>query len=883
MSDREILPDNVKPHHYGLSIKDIEFKNWTYKGTVTIDSELVKPTTQIVVNTLELKLLRAKVSVDQTKSTQSWQSTNFSNDEKAQRTTITFDQEIPVSSKATVTIEFQGTINNNMAGFYRSRYKPVAGTTPAASVPFDDEWHYMFSTQFESCDARRAFPCFDEPNLKASFDLEIEVPVDQVALSNMPVKETKPSRDGWHVVSFERTPRMSSYLLAWAVGDFEYVEAFTDRRYNGKQLPVRVYTTRGLKEQGRWALEHAPQTIDFFSEIFDIDYPLPKSDLLAVHEFTHGAMENWGLVTYRTTRVLYDEKTSSPRLKNDIAYVVAHELAHQWFGNLVTMDWWDELWLNEGFATWVGWYAVDHIHPDWEVWAQFVNEGMETAFKLDGLRASHPIHVPVRDALDVNQIFDSISYLKGCSSIRMLANHLGVKTFLKGVSSYLKANAYKNAKTSDLWAHLSEASGKKVDQLMGPWIGKIGHPVITVSEQPGQLSVKQTRFLSSGDVKPDDDTTTWWVPLGLEGKKGEAGISSVELNAKEETINGIDDGFYKLNSGATGFFRVNYPESRLIKLSSQLDRLDPVDKMAIIGSTAELAFAGNCSTASLLTFLSAFANETHPLVWSQVLDAISGIKSVFNQDEAIRTGLNKFTIKLIENRIKSLGFHPAEDESYLTIQLRTHILTSAVSSRHPETLAEALKRFNAWAEKPEASTLHPSLLPPVLQAAIVAETARAVDFLKKEWFETKSVDGKLVISRALGYVPDGEIIKNEIIPFNFNSSPRDNNTADMHFLGAGLANNPFGRQIQWQYMKDNWATCLKKLSNPIVLDRFIRSTLSNFVDDADVADITAFFQDKDVSSYNRTLKTAKDKSSARAAYKKRDAAAIKEWLAAKGY
>ncbi len=188
-----------------------------------------------------------------------------------------------------------------MAGFYRSKYKPVAGTTPAASVPFDDEWHYMFSTQFESCDARRAFPCFDEPNLKATFDFEIEVPVDQVALSNMPVKETKPSRDGWQVVSFETSPRMSSYLLAWAVGDFEYVEAFTDRRYNGKQLPVRVYTTRGLKEQGRWALEHAPQTIDFFSEIFDIDYPLPKSDLLAVHEFTHGAMENWGLVTYRTT------------------------------------------------------------------------------------------------------------------------------------------------------------------------------------------------------------------------------------------------------------------------------------------------------------------------------------------------------------------------------------------------------------------------------------------------------------------------------------------------------------------------------------------------------------------------------------------------------
>lgn len=344
----------------------------------------------------------------------------------------------------------------------------------------------------------------------------------------------------------------------------------------------------------------------------------------------------------------------------------------------------DELWLNEGFATWVGWYAVDHIHPDWEVWAQFVNEGMESAFKLDGLRASHPIHVPVRDALDVNQIFDNISYLKGCSSIRMLANHLGVETFLKGVSNYLKANAYNNAKTSDLWAHLTEASGKKVDQLMGPWITKIGHPVITVSEQPGQLSINQARFLSSGDVKPEDDTTTWWVPLGLEGKTGEAGISSVELNTKTETITGVDDDFYKLNSGATGFFRVNYPESRLAKLGSQLDRLKTEDKMAIIGSTADLAFAGNGSTANLLTFLRSFSNETHPLVWSQVLDAIAGVKSVFSEDETIKNGLNKFTATLLEGRIKTLGFDVVEGESYLTTQSRTQVLSSAVSSRHPE-------------------------------------------------------------------------------------------------------------------------------------------------------------------------------------------------------
>ncbi|KHN94795.1 Peptidase M1, alanine aminopeptidase/leukotriene A4 hydrolase [Metarhizium album ARSEF 1941] len=883
MADREILPDNLKPVHYNVSLRDLEFKNWTYQGTVTIDSEIVKPTKEIILNTLEVNITSAKVVVDQTKSPQAFQSTNVSYDERAQRATIVFDQVLPVSKKASVVIDFQGIMNNEMAGFYRSKYKPAV--TPSKSVPRDDEWHYMFSTQFESCDARRAFPCFDEPNLKATFDFEIEVPADQVALSNMPVKETKPTKDGWNMVSFETSPVMSTYLLAWAVGDFEYIEQLTDRRYNGKQIPVRVYTTRGLKEQGRWALWHAPKVIDFYSEIFDIDYPLPKSDLLAVHEFTHGAMENWGLVTYRTTQVLFDEKTSDARFKNAVAYVVAHELAHQWFGNLVTMDWWDELWLNEGFATWVGWHAVDHLHPEWQVWAQFVNEGMEAAFRLDGIRASHPIHVPVRDALDVNQIFDSISYLKGCSAIRMLANHLGVKTFLEGVSNYLKAHAYGNAKTKALWDSLSEASGKDVNALMGPWISQIGHPVVTVAEEPGQISIKQSRFLSTGDVKPEDDTTTWWVPLGLEGKKGETGVSAMSLLQKEETIRDIDDEYYKLNSGATGFYRVNYPPARLAKFSTQLDKLSTEDKIAIIGSTADLAFAGNSTTAALLGFLEGFSQETHPLVWSQVLDSIGSVKSVFNEDKEIKKGLENFALKLISDKVKEVGWDAAENEEYLTTMLRKRLIYTAVASGHAETENEALRRFNAWHENAEANPLPPSVRLPLWRAAVKKETARAVEILKNEWFNTKSIDGKMICLNALSAAEDEQILREQIVPFNFNRSPPSNavNAADMHVLGAGLAGNPVGRQVQWAFMKGNWDACVAKLGNPIVVDRFVRVSLGGFTDVSAVDDIEQFFKDKDTKSFDRTLETVKDKIRGRAAYKRRDGAALKEWLTANKY
>jgi len=273
--------------------------------------------------------------------------------------------------------------------------------------------------------------------------------------------------------------------------------------------------------------------------------------------------------------VLFDEKTSDAKYKNRIAYVVAHELAHQWFGNLVTMDWWNELWLNEGFATWVGWLATDKIHPDWNVWPQFVSEGMQTAFTLDALRSSHPIEVPVKDALDVDQIFDSISYLKGSSVIRMLAAHLGQETFLKGVSAYLKNHKYGNATTNDLWSALSNASNQDVHALMEPWIRKIGFPVVTVAEEPGQIGVKQSRYLSTSDVTSEDDKTTWWVPLGLQGGEGDV----APFAQKETTIRNIDDSFYKINKDTAGFYRTNYPPARLAKLGTQLASLSISDKI----------------------------------------------------------------------------------------------------------------------------------------------------------------------------------------------------------------------------------------------------------------------------------------------------------------
>ncbi|KAL2070703.1 hypothetical protein VTL71DRAFT_13729 [Oculimacula yallundae] len=874
--DRDILPSNVKPINYDISIHDIELGGgFAYQGTVKIQAKVVKNSNEITLNSHLLKIHSVEVTLEHTKTQQTFKTTGISYDAPRQRATISFGEDIPASEKALIAIKFEGTINNDMAGFYRSKYKPT--TTPAASVPKDGEDHVMFSTQFESCDARRAFPCFDEPNLKATFDVEIEVPEDQVALSNMPEKETKKTRDGYKVVSFEKSPVMSTYLLAWAIGDFEYIEDFTKRKYNGKHLPVRIYTTRGLKEQAQFALDHSPQIIDYYSEIFGVDYPLPKCDLIAVHEFSHGAMENWGLITYRTTALLFDEKTSDPKYKNRVAEVVAHELAHQWFGNLVTMDWWNELWLNEGFATWVSWLATDHIHPDWHVWPQFVSEGMQGAFALDSLRSSHPIDVPVKDALDVDQVFDKISYLKGCSVIRMLAAHLGQDVFLKGVGDYLRAHAFGNATTNDLWSAVSKASGQNVSALIDPWILKIGYPILTVTEEPGQIGIKQNRYLSTGDLKPEDDDTTWWIPLGLEGKIG-GDAQALNFIKKEDIIRDVDETFYKINKDTTGFYRTNYPPVRLAKLGTQIERLSLSDKIGLVADSGALAYSGEGSTAGLLSFVEGFQSEENYLVWSQILGSLDTVQSVFADDEAVTVGLKKFVLKLVTPAVERVGWESSGDD-FLTGQLRARLILTAGMNGHEKVIAEAKRRFELYASGKDKSAIHPNLRAAVYALVVRYGGKSEFDTLKSEWHSSTSLDGRETILRELGHIQDPALIP-DYLSLLFN----DVATQDMHTGGVALAANPRTRTAQWKYIQENFDAIKDRLGkNMVVLDRFILSCLNKFSDRETEKEIAKFFDGRDNRGYDRTLAIISDTILGRVTYKERDGKVILEWLEAHGY
>ncbi|PLN77093.1 putative aminopeptidase [Aspergillus taichungensis] len=877
-NDRETLPDAVKPLHYHVSLYDLQLgSSWGYKGNLKITSKVAKPTKDIVLNSKEIEIQRAEVAgKDGAVLTRA---SEITYDKTSERVTLKFPDEI-APSDVELTIAFTGTMNNAMAGFYRSKYKSAVEST--ADTPKEGDFEYMLSTQFESCDARRAFPCFDEPNLKATFDFEIEVPKGLTALSNMPVKsERDGSNQGLKFVTFERTPVMSTYLLAWAVGDFEYVEAMTERKYQGKSIPVRVYTTKGLKEQARFALECAHRTVDYFSEVFEIEYPLPKADLLAVHEFAMGAMENWGLVTYRTTAVLFEEGKSDTRYKNRIAYVVAHELAHQWFGNLVTMDWWNELWLNEGFATWVGWLAVDHFYPEWNIWSQFVAEGVQQAFYLDSLRASHPIEVPVKNALEVDQIFDHISYLKGSSVIRMLSNHLGQETFLRGVADYLKTNAYGNATTSDLWSALSKASNQDVTSFMDPWIRKIGFPVVTVAEEPGQISVRQNRFLSTGDAKPEEDETTWWIPLGVKSGQTLDNVESRALTSKIDTVQGVgQDSFYKINKDLSGFYRTNYPADRLAKLGKSLDLLSTEDKIGLIGDAAALAVSGEGTSAALLALLEGFKTERDYLVWSQISSSASNLRSVFSQNDTVTAGLKNFTRELASPAADKLGWEFDVNDDYLTVQLRKLLIGMAGVAGHEGIVAEAKRRFDLWATGKDKSALHANLRSAIFGIAISEGGHEEYNAVKEEYFKTDSIDGKEICLAALGRTKKPELV-NDYLNFVFSDKVA---VQDVHNGAVSLAANSKVRGLLWEYIKNNWSTVETRLSaNNVVFERFVRMGLSKFADHSIADDIASFFQNKDTSAYDRALVIVSDSIRTNARYKERDEKLVLEWLAAHGY
>ena len=646
---------------------------------------------------MDLKLHETKVASGSKLITSS---PDVSYNEDTQTTTVSFKDTIPAGSKATLTQKFTGSLNENMAGFYRSSFKGEDGST-----------QYLATTQMEPTDARRAFPCFDEPALKAEFTITLIADKGKTCLSNMDVaseKEIDSKTTGTKrtAVTFNKTPLMSTYLLAFIVGDLKVIET------NNFRVPVRVFATPDRDiEHGRFSLELAARTLDFYEKKFNSDFPLPKMDMVAIPDFSAGAMENWGLITYRVVDLLFDEKTSGASTKQRVAEVVQHELAHQWFGNLVTMDFWDGLWLNEGFATWMSWYSCNTFYPEWKVWQGYVTDNLQSALGLDSLRSSHPIEVPVKRADEINQIFDAISYSKGSCVLRMISKYLGEETFMEGIRRYLKKHAYGNTQTGDLWAALSDASGKDVEKVMDIWTKNVGFPVVTVTEnsKDSSIHVKQNRFLRTADVKPEEDKTLYPVFLGLRTKDGVD--EEAVLNDREGNFKIKDLDFYKVNADHSGIYRTSYSPERLTKLGEAAKQglLSVEDRAGMIADAGSLAAAGYQKTSGILSLLKSFKDEPEFVVWDEIVARIGAVRSAWVfEDDKVKDALKTFQRDLAAEKAHEMGWTFKDSDGHIEQQFKSMLFGNAGLAGDKQIVKAAFDMFNKF-KTGDKLAIHPNL------------------------------------------------------------------------------------------------------------------------------------------------------------------------------
>ncbi|RLV90627.1 Aminopeptidase 1 [Spathaspora sp. JA1] len=876
MSDQpyyEALPTSLKPTRYQVSIFDIDVTKETFKGKVTIELDVTKSTQELHLNYRDLTITKEGITIEQDDITVD----SILEFKSKEYFIVKLNKEVSEGEKLVVSLEYDGIIQTNMAGFYKSGYLE------------DGVEKFMLSTQFEATDARRAFPCLDEPSLKAKFIVDITLDSQWTCLGNTPVKSSESVTELTKKVVFEETPIMSTYLLAWACGDFEYVESFTDDIYhNDKPLPVRIYTTKGgdYLADAKLASEITPKIVDYFSRIFEIKYPLAKLDLLAVHSFSHNAMENWGLITYRSTALLYSETKSDPSYKQKVAYVIAHELAHQWFGNLVTMKWWDELWLNEGFATWVGFTAVDYLFPEWDIFSGFVSESLQQALNLDGLRNSHPIEVPVIDALDIDQVFDAISYLKGASTILMISNHVGQELFLKGVAKYLNENKYSNATSHDLWSSIGQVCEKPIDQLMNSWIKKVGFPVVNVDVVDNNLVLTQSRFLNSGDLTSEENSTKWWIPLNwAAGSAGENKITIDSFESEKLIIEQFPliDQYFKLNKDTSGVYRVNYSSTILNKnILPFFHELSPRDKVGLIADSIATAISGNNSTVEFLKLVGSIADKLGDdyVVWLELGKRLDDLATVFSTGD-LEPKVERFIKSIYQTKsielIQELQGGELDNSDFLKVKLRSEILNHAGLLSIPEVEKYAQVLFDNWVK--DSTSLHPSLRSFVFTTIAHSSTFSQSQFaaILKQVTHPTSLDSREIALGALGHISKVEfvnelfelLIKPEIIP-----------TMDSHFLGAPLSNNPVTRDLFLEFFWKNYDDKLYKLmsTNMVVLDRCVRLTLRNYQTEEVYNKVVDFFKLRDVHGFERSLKQSLDNIKINTTWFNRDRKEVGEYL-----
>ncbi|SCZ87979.1 BZ3500_MvSof-1268-A1-R1_Chr2-1g04106 [Microbotryum saponariae] len=916
-----VTSSGVGPDDVRLTSDVTDLKNLTFSGTAEITLDVLHETASIVLHVAEsIQIKHAVLSHGRKSSNQP--ATKFRLDTKRERVEIFFEGGKIVPGQVRLGLRWESNLGTT-AGYYRSTYPAPGGQ--------EGEIAYYAITQFQPTAARRAFPCFDEPALKATFAIQMISRTDSISLSNMDVIATKhlgaggdfprtslleesfftqdgpaintvtsvsaiPAqsvshgdfKDDWSLITFATLPKVSTYLVAFANGPFAHLESTFTSTISGKVIPLRVYATADCVEQGALTLETMAKILPLYEKLFDVEYPLPKLDSLIATDCS-GAMENWGLIIGVKDAYVYDPAKSSIKNKKKVVVYNSHEVAHQWFGNIVTFDWWDGLWLNEAFATLVGEVLMlDEIEPSWRVHSGFVKQELAEALRLDALPSSHPIQVPCPDEATIGQIFDAISYYKGASVLKMLSNFIGQERFIRGVSIYLKRFLYGNTVAKDLWDGISEASGKDVATMMENWTLKVGYPVVTVKETVEGLKVRQNRFISTRNVKAEEDEVLWHIPLQLlVVRDGKTTVNHDLLLTKREMtipLQDVANTTYKLNASTCGVYRTSYPKDRLVKIGQEAGKPDTAfdlsDRMGLVGDAMALAIAGVSKTSTGLSFLSELRNEKENLVLQAVADSLATLASTWwEQPKEVRDAISKLRRTLFGPIAERLGFDDSAEDDVDTVELRATAITTAAAAEDPQILAEYQRRFTPFLEKNDES-----LIPSELQESIYAicvEKGGEKEFEKmvSVFRAPETPDQAVAAVKGMSATQDQErlervfeIIKREDTSINY----------IVHSTRA-LSMNPFATRALWRFFQENYDYISRRFEGSLMITAIVPICFARLTTEADVLAVEKWAQGVDSSAFSQALDQGLDRVRLNAKWLERDAGDVEGWLRESGY
>ena len=848
------LPKDVVPTDYSIRIVP-NIEKLTFTGKETVKLNVLSPVHQLVMNVLELEITDA--SLDGKPLPKS----AINIDSEKELLTLALPSELAPGNH-TLAFSFSGKINQQGQGLFYIRYQEQG--SPAAA-----EKKIMLGTQFEATDARRFFPCWDEPAFRAHFQLTTVVPENWLAASNMPIESGKKIAGGKEV-RFAATPPMSSYLNVFVAGELDLIES------RSGPTQIRVIATKGKAELGRYALEVTAQILQYYNDYFGVPYPLPKLDQIALPGGFGGAMENWGGITYYESALLFDPKNSSAETKQIIYEVLAHEMAHQWFGDLVTMAWWDNLWLNEGFASWMGTKCTAHFNPQWEVWlrrsvprdpTRRVGIAKEAAMEGDARSTTHPVQQPIATEAEANSAFDDITYKKGQSFLRMLESFLGEEVFRDGIRRYIAAHKYSNTTTADLWNALSEPSKKPIGEIAAGWTAQPGFPVVKVKrERDGKVQLTQERFTVNFKNAPQLE---WKIPLTY-SVVGEA-PATLLMTSKIDNLQNIPaDRALKLNVNGAGNYRVEYDAPSWKLLLEALPKLGVEDRVNLLSDAWALVQADRAPISLYFGLVEKLPASTELAEREQIINVLDFINRLLVGSPE-REKFQRYARSLLRPTFETLSWGPKEGEPPTAANLRASLINALGDLNDPEIIAGCRERFEKYLANP--ASLAPDLRPSVL--AVVGHYAdeKTWNKLHELGLKTTSIEEKQNYYSALSEAIDPRLVKKTLPIALTEELP----TSRALFLVPAVARDSGHPDIAWEFAKANMKTLLAK-TDAAGANRYAASLFTFFSEDSRTDELKSYAKANLPPASVPDVAKVVDEVQFRAEFKKRLALQLNTWI-----